>query len=90
MDNYQNYGTVNNEDSNDSDCDYLFGIQEKENINTVKSKQPKLKIMPFWLKANSECERFIETICMAMRAAHVEQKNWKQEMYNFLRNYRAT
>ena len=46
--------------------------------------------MPVWLKANSECERFIDTICMAIRAAHVEQKNWKQEMYNFLRNYRAT
>ena len=48
------------------------------------------KITPLWPKANSECERFMKTICKAIRAAHVEQNNWKQEMYNFLRNYRAT
>ena len=48
------------------------------------------KIMLLWLKANSECERFNETICKANRATCVEQKNWKQEMYIFLRNYRAT
>ena len=41
MDNYQNYGTVNNDDS---DGDYLFGIQEKENVRTVKSKQPRLNL----------------------------------------------
>ena len=44
MDNYQNYGTVNNEDSDDSDGDYLFGVQEKENVRTVKSKQPRLNL----------------------------------------------
>ena len=48
------------------------------------------KITPLWPKANSECERFNKTICKAIRAAFVENKNWKQEMYNFLRNYRAT
>ena len=41
------------------------------------------KIIPLWPKANSECERFNKTICKAIRAAHVEQKNWKQEMYIF-------
>ena len=44
MDDYQIYGTVNNEDTNDSDCDYLFGIQENKNVNTVKSQQPKLNL----------------------------------------------
>ena len=48
------------------------------------------KITPLWPKANSECERFNKTICKAIRAACVENRNWKQEMYNFLRNYRAT
>ena len=45
---------------------------------------------PPWPKANSECERFMKNICKAMGAVHVEHNNWKQEMYNFLRNYRAT
>ena len=44
MDNYQNYDTVNNEESNDSDGDYLFGIQGNENVSTVKSKQPRLNL----------------------------------------------
>ena len=51
------------------------------------------KITPLWPKANSESERFNKTICKvckAIRAACVENKNWKQEMFNFLRNYRAT
>ena len=48
------------------------------------------KITPLWPKANSECERFNKTICKAIRAACIENKNWKQEMFNFLRNYRAT
>lgn len=48
------------------------------------------KITPLWPKANSECEKFNKTICKAICAACVENKNWKQEMYNFLRNYRAT
>ena len=37
------------------------------------------KITYLWQKANSECERFMKTICKAIRAAHVEHTNWKQE-----------
>ena len=48
------------------------------------------KITPLWPKANSECERFNKTICKAIRATYVENKDWKQEMFNFLRNYTAT
>ena len=48
------------------------------------------KITPAWPKANSESERFMRTIQKTLRAAHLENKNWKQELFLFLRNYRAT
>ncbi|CAB4008646.1 hypothetical protein BSL78_21779 [Paramuricea clavata] len=48
------------------------------------------KITPEWPKANSESERFMRTIQKTLRAAHLENKNWKQELFLFLRNYRAT
>ena len=48
------------------------------------------KITPLWPKANAESERFMRTIEKTIRAANVENKNWKQEIYTFLRNYRAT
>ena len=48
------------------------------------------KITPLWPQANGEVERFMKTIGKAIRAAHVEHRSWKQEMYSFLRNYRAT
>ena len=48
------------------------------------------KITPLWPQANGEVELFMKTIGKAIRAAHVEHRSWKQEMYSFLRNYRAT
>ena len=48
------------------------------------------KITPEWPKANSESERFMRTIQKTLRVAHLENKNWKQELFLFLRNYRAT
>ena len=48
------------------------------------------KINPAWPKANSESERFIRTLNKTLRAAHLENKNWQQELFHFLRNYRAT
>ncbi|XP_062610353.1 uncharacterized protein K02A2.6-like [Saccostrea cucullata] len=48
------------------------------------------KITPLWPQANGEAERFMKTIGKAIRAAHAEQRSWKQELYCFLRNYRAT
>lgn len=48
------------------------------------------KITPEWPRANSESERFMRTIQKTLRAAHLENKNWKQELFLFLRNYRAT
>ena len=51
---------------------------------------PPSKITPAWPKANSESERFMRTIQKTLRAAHLENKDWKQELFLFLRNYRAT
>ena len=44
------------------------------------------KITPYWPQANGEVERFMRTI----EKAHIEKKNWKQVLYQFLRQYRAT
>ena len=48
------------------------------------------KITPTWPKANSESERFMRTLNITLRAAHLENKYWQQELFLFLRNYRAT
>ena len=48
------------------------------------------RITPMWLQANGEVERFMDTMLKAIRTAHIEQKHWKQELYRFLRQYRAT
>ncbi|XP_061176121.1 uncharacterized protein K02A2.6-like [Saccostrea echinata] len=48
------------------------------------------KITPLWPKANAESERFMRTIEKTIKAANVEHKSWKQEIFTFLRNYRAT
>ena len=48
------------------------------------------KITPYWPQANGEVERFMRTLEKAIRTAQIEGKPWKQELYTFLRNYRAT
>ena len=48
------------------------------------------KITPLWPRANAECEGFMKTIGKTIRAAHIEHRCWKQNIYAFLRNYRAT
>ena len=40
--------------------------------------------------ANAEVERFMKTIKKVIKTASISQLNWRQEMYRFLRNYRAT
>ena len=47
------------------------------------------KVTPLWPCANGEVERFMAPLMKAIRAAHVEQRSWKQELYTFLRQYRA-
>lgn len=48
------------------------------------------KITPYWPQANAEAERFMRTVQKAIRTAHTQGQNWKQELPKFLRNYRAT
>lgn len=48
------------------------------------------KVTPLWPQANGGVERFMSTIKKTVQAAQVEKKAWKQELYRFLRNYRAT
>lgn len=48
------------------------------------------KITPLWPEANGEVERFMATLEKAVRTAIVERKSWRQEMWKFLRQYRAT
>ena len=48
------------------------------------------RITPLWPQANSEAENFMKPLTKAIRAAHLEKKNWKTEIHAFLLNYRAT
>ena len=48
------------------------------------------KITPLWPMANAEVERFMKTIKKVIKTASISQLNWRQEMYRFLRNHRAT
>ena len=48
------------------------------------------KITPLWPQANSEAENFMKPLTKAIRSANSEGKNWKQHLYQFLLNYRAT
>ena len=48
------------------------------------------KITPLWPQANGGAERMMATLKKAIQTAHMEKKAWKQELYSFLRNYRAT
>ena len=48
------------------------------------------RITPEWPRANGEAERLMKTLEKAIRTAVVQGKNWKQELFTFLRQYRAT
>ena len=48
------------------------------------------RITPLWPQANSEVENFMKPMEKAIRAACIEQKNWRKELFSFLLNYRAT
>ena len=45
---------------------------------------------PLWPRANGEVERFMRTLKKIIEAAKVEQRPWKEELCELLRNYRAT
>ena len=48
------------------------------------------KITPFWPQANGGAERCMPMMKKVVQTAQIEQKPWKQELFKFLRNYRAT
>ena len=48
------------------------------------------RITPGWPRANGEAERLMKTLEKAIRTAVIQGKNWKQELFTFLRQYRAT
>lgn len=48
------------------------------------------KITPLWAPANSEAERFMRTVQKAIRTSTTEGRNWKQDLQQFLLQYRAT
>ena len=48
------------------------------------------KVTSYWPQANSQVERFNQTIEKAICSAHVEGKDWRKELYIFLLTYRAT
>lgn len=48
------------------------------------------KITPYWPEANGVAERFMRNIGKACKCAQIQGRPWKQELYLYLRNYRAT
>ena len=48
------------------------------------------KITPLWPQANSQAERINQPLMKTIRAAKIQGRNWRQELYEFLRNYRMT
>ena len=48
------------------------------------------RVTECWPRGNAQAEGFNKPLMKAIRSVVVEQRNWKQEMYQFLRQYRAT
>ncbi|KAI0236951.1 hypothetical protein LSAT2_012510 [Lamellibrachia satsuma] len=48
------------------------------------------RVTECWPRGNAQAEGFNKPLTKAIRSAVLEQNNWKQEMYEFLRQYRAT
>ncbi|XP_052780716.1 uncharacterized protein K02A2.6-like [Mya arenaria] len=48
------------------------------------------KITPRWPRANAQAESFNKPLMKCIKSSHVEGKNWKQELFRFLRQYRVT
>ena len=48
------------------------------------------RITPLWPQANSNAENFNRRLWKILQSSKIERKNWRQELYRFLRNYRAT
>ena len=45
---------------------------------------------PLWPQGNSEAESFMKPLLKSIQTARTQGRNWKQELYTFVLNYRAT
>ncbi len=43
-----------------------------------------------WPRANAQTENFMKPLNKGIQAAKTEGKSWRQQLFKFLRNYRAT
>lgn len=48
------------------------------------------KITPRWARANSQAESFNKPLMKSVKSSLIEARNYKQGLYDFLRQYRAT
>ena len=48
------------------------------------------RITPLWPRANAQAENFMKPLNKAIKAATIQGKSWRREMFKFLHNYRAT
>ena len=48
------------------------------------------KVTPLWPKANGQAEAFMKCLGKVVRMAHIENRDWKKALDNFLLAYRAT
>ena len=64
------------------------GIDIKHFLNDLDVKHR--RITPYWPQANSSAENFNRCLRKIIQTARIEKKGWKQQVYRFLRNYRAT
>ncbi|GFR80235.1 transposon Ty3-G Gag-Pol polyprotein [Elysia marginata] len=48
------------------------------------------KITPLWPEANGEAERFVRTVNKFIHTCESENVSWKEELPNFLRQFRST
>ena len=48
------------------------------------------RITPLWPEANGEAERFMRTLKKAVQTAETDGRSWRQSLWTFLCNYRAT
>jgi len=48
------------------------------------------KVTPYWPEANGCAEGFMKNIGKLVKCSQIEGRDWRRELYRFLRNYRAT
>ena len=48
------------------------------------------KVTPLWPEANGQAEAFMKCLGKVVRTAHIEGRDWKKALDNFLLAYRAT